>query len=190
RISDSKQLVSNLYAYLTPSNETPQPPGPGFPTGIRAPSQEQGAEGGSRNEPQRITRVQQLTEVPGFTAKHVQMVKPYLHEGRDSQINLNVASARVLRALPQLAEHVENIIEVREGEDGPFTNVSDLARANVSKEAQGAAIKFLTIKSDQFEVIAKVEYGNQATYFISAQLARVGTGIKETPMRIESLVLY
>ena len=185
-LSDSKQLVSNLYDYLDSDSES-HSPGPGFPDGVEPPSEDQTST--QATAPLRITRVEQLAEVLGFTAKHIQIAKPYLTVSGDGQINVNVASARILKTLPQLAEYVEKIIEAREGEDGPFSSVSDLSRADVPSDVQNVVSPFLRPNSNSFEVIAKVEYGNQASYFLSAQLARFGASLNETPS-IRSLVLY
>mgnify|MGYP000614637745 CR=1 FL=1 len=185
---DSKQLVSNLYDYLD-SDFEPNSPGPGFPKGIELPLEE-GVEDAAAHAPhKRITRVEQLAEVPGFTAKHIQLAKPYLTVNGDGQINVNVASKRILGTLPQLADYAQRIVEIRDGEDGPFNEVSDLSRADVPIEAQNAARPFLRPTSNSFEIIAKVEYGNQASFFASAQLARFGSALNETPA-IKSLVLY
>jgi len=171
------------------ADNEPDSPGDEFPKGIesnRAAAEKKDA------RPNLFTRVQQLSEVPGFTPELLAMSAPYFSTSGSGRINVNTAPAVVLRSLPGLEPYVAAIISARDGENGPIQSISDLARdpINAPREVVDAVTPMLRTDSTTFQVVAKVEYGNQGEHFIKAQLLRAGrTHPHEVPV-IKDPVLY
>jgi general secretion pathway protein K len=181
---NSKQMVSNLFDYIDENSESSTPPGAGFSPGIESqlPKKE-------LFKNRRIERIEELALIPGFTPARLRAVAPFLSTVGSGFININVASRAVLRALPDFTDEMaDKIIEVRESEDGPFESTGELQKkAGIDSQIYGKLP--LEVRSKYFQVIAKVEYGNQASYFMKATLFRAQNTAGTAPA-IRDPVLY
>ena len=115
--------------------------------------------------------ISQLRIIPGFTANRMRKLEPLLTP-YGLTTNVNFTPIQILESLStQIGKReVEQIIEAREGKNGPLSGNG--AFANIVTAPVKAQIgKFIDYESSYFQVISKVEYGVKA-YFMRAILYR------------------
>ena len=146
-----------------------------------------------RNEGKLESLASELSAVPGFTSDIVQRILPYVSASDFQKINLNSAPEQVLMALDSgiTQSLAAQIIQARDPQGGsPFTSAfsTELA-ALVGGTIEKAVNDKVTASGNIFEVIAKVEYGQQSTFMASATINKSPKGGGGGP-RIESLLIY
>jgi len=130
----------------------------------------------------KITRIGELSGVPGFTQARIRKMSPFLTTAvRMGQVNINVAPRIVLKSLHEdmTDEMVERMIQQRAGDAGPIKTLSDLIGF---PQLQG-----ITTGGRFFQVVAKVDYG-VAAFFARSIIERPANG-NEPPRQI-SLELF
>lgn len=138
----------------------------------------------------RIARIGELSTIPGFTPARLRKLSPFITVfGSSSKINVNLTPRLILEVLhPDITpEQVDQIVEYRQGPEGPFTQQS---YASVLAEIIGApwpsVSLMLNVDGQWFQVLSKVDYGN-STFFMRAYLTQTGQG--ELP-EIRSIELF
>lgn len=173
---DSKTLVANIIDYMDADYQSYQD------------GEFQGIEGSIKkgtfpNRP--IKRVAELNSVPGFTPLRIRKLTPYVTAEESLSININLASATILKALdPSIDdEAAQAIIEYARGDEGPFdsTKIKQVLPSLMPDYDNLANI--LSTRSLVLQIIAKVQYGT-SKYFLRAFVekpARPGGGNQELP---------
>jgi general secretion pathway protein K len=187
KVFSSAELVANLIDYLDADRESYQ--SPDFPTanGIEG-SLKEGTE--FRNDG-KLSRLGELSSVPGFTPARMQLLLPLTRAIGKQRMNVNFTPKVVLSALsdemtPSLAE---GIVAYREGPT-PFGDQDSNLNAELANiigpDAANDLAPLLDTDSQSFEVIAKVEDGG-SNYFLRAFLAGARAG---EPPSVFSMELY
>lgn len=173
RIFRAKDMVAALIDYMSASEEPYQD---GDYRGVKSPGKDLGfpSEGGP------IKRLAELSSIPGFTPRRMQLLVPLVTvSGQVGQININVADPTVLMALhPDMtAALVEEIRSFANSEQGPFTRseLSTQLSAIIGESLQRDIFSMVTTLDSYFQVISKVDYGT-ATYFMRAYLYKGSAG--------------
>jgi type II secretory pathway component PulK len=159
RLFSSRELVANLIDYI---DKDDIPYGEDGFSGIEVPV--------SANRP--IERLEELSQIPGFTSRRLRMLSPHVSPADFQMINVNFATREVLKAIdPSLSEEeVTDIIEAARGPNGPLTSNSIVRyMPNFSKLSS-----FLNFRSTLLQVIGKIDIGGNR-YFLKA-LIRKGSG--------------
>jgi len=178
-VLNSEDLVAALIDYMDKDDDQSfnDPDDPNFSgTGIEAKLPKE-----TFPNRQSIRRLGELSTIPGFTPLRVQRMMPFVRTRGKNQINVNFAPKQVLKSLDEQLDDsmVEQIISFRNGEEGPFgetggsvkENLIDLIGEDMAERISWA----LNTYSQQFQVIAKVEYGD-SMYFARASLTRSRDG--------------
>lgn len=123
-----------------------------------------------------IERLEDLAVLPGFTAKRLQLLEPYVTVGDTTTVNLNLVSREVLNAFPAITQQdVDAVIDYRQSRNGPFNSISYASvLPSLTPYFSSARIPKVNPVSNLFDTIAKANYGT-STYFIKAVLRRSGT---------------
>ncbi len=168
RVFSSKELVENLVTYMrTDLKEESQ-----MPTGHGP-----------------IRRVGELINIPGFTARRISRLEPFVTAKGPRDVNINVAKPWVLEALHADldASTVEGIINQRETK-GPFNNIQELTELNlISDDTLHDLISMISVRSSWFQIIAKIEYGGGLSYFMRAYAIKEESGV---PSGTQPRILY
>ncbi|MCO6431433.1 MAG: general secretion pathway protein GspK [Deltaproteobacteria bacterium] len=161
-----KEMVANLIDYMDPDEE------PYDADGFRGIENERS--GFSNN---RISRLEELAAVPGFTPARVQRLLPFLTAYDNFYLNLNLAPRILLLSLhPDLEEaQIDQIIAFRSSEEGPFQNTNKLAEFIPDDSILSDINPLLTHRNQWFQVLAKVDYGT-STYYMRALLSKNSKG--------------
>jgi len=141
-----------------------------------------------------ITRLGELSGIPGFTPLRVQKLLPFITT-TSGQVNINFAPREVLKALSSSLSdaQVDNIIEFRDGPDGPFKRGGNLQGqiensindANVAAEMSS----LVTTQGDLYQVIAKVDY-QTSVFFLRATIQARSRGLGAPLPDIQTLELF
>ena len=140
-----------------------------------------------------IDSVQELVNVPGFPLERVAQIAPYVHTKGETKVNLNLADPVVIQSLhPNLdraqAEAIYNHVRV-EGQhlESRFTGLDDVPDLD-SEAVKSLKSGLLTdYGSKYFEIIVKVEYGAQRSFFGKALLHKQSGG---DPPEVTEILLY
>lgn len=182
RVFTPQEMVANLIDYQDADRENYQ--ADNFPNGLDADV----PEGFFPNT--RVTRVEELRLIPGFTANRLRKLMPFVHATGNPQVNINTAPEVVLEALnPNIDQAMaKQIIAFRESKEGPFTflNRQNQLTAIVGQDVYNQIQSLVTVESGWFQVIAKVDYGT-SNYFLRAFLVRDAPN--NTP-EIQSMELF
>lgn len=195
-LPDSAKMVANLIDYLD-RDELNYSPSDGF----TAQGYEETLPPNEtlRNEPIIESASQELRSIPGFTANRVRRLLPHISIRSRGSVNINGASAEVLRAmiagLDPLADtgYAERLVACREpSEQGPFQNINaDIIRCISDASVASRLGPKLKAQGESYYVLAKVEYGSgvrMSSFLARAHLKTLG-GKGRLPA-IESLLMY
>jgi type II secretory pathway component PulK len=167
RVFSSEELVANLIDYMDSDREDYA--ADGFPKGIDS----QVPNGTFANI--RINRVEELRGIPGFTPNRIRKLMPFVHTIGNNEVNINIASKTVIKALDDRITDVEvdALVGFREGKDGPFTrqNFATELPNLIGQEVFDTILSRITPESSWFQVIAKVDYGT-SLFFARALLSK------------------
>ena len=121
----------------------------------------------------KIKNIRELEKIPGFTPARLRKIAPYVTEQKSDQININLASVEVLRALdPDLTEETaREIYDIARGEDAPLNRgtLNSLVKPLFPNAGDSLInpMANLEVQSQYIEIIAKVQI-RQARYFLRA----------------------
>jgi general secretion pathway protein K len=134
-----------------------------------------------------ISRIGEISAIPGFTAARMQKLMPFLTTQDNLRININLAAKILIQSLhPDIdANQVDQIISFRNSEEGPFQNISKLQEF-VSSDVFDQIQSLITVQSNRFQVLAKVDFGTSTSY-LRAFVSKVGRN--QLPI-IQSLELF
>lgn len=192
RVFVAEEMVANLIDYMDSDRES-YSPSDSFAAGI------EGEVPAGRFPNRRLTRIEELSLVPGYTPDRMRKLTPFVHaigsfSLGDIQVNINTAAPVVLLSLHEdIGEDgVQKLIDFREGEEGPFVHhrlreqvVALLDEEIYENPTDG--IRFLVSpQSSWFQIIAKVDY-QTSVFFARAYVARADKG--ELP-ELKSMTLY
>lgn len=156
----------------------------------------QGVEGqleqGDEFPNRRISRVEELSSIPGFTPLRVQKLLPFVTtQGSHARVNVNLAPRELLESIdPNVSSgDVEAIVEFRgDPNRGPVTQVNQDLSALIG--SQDDFFNRLTVGEERrvFQVIAKADY-QTSVYFLRAYVERdrVGPG---SSLRVLSMEFF
>jgi type II secretory pathway component PulK len=169
----SEEMVANLIDYQD-SDQTSYDPGD-FARGIESDLAE-----GDTFVNTRIQSISELATIPGFTPSRIRKMIPFVTAYGSSRININLAPNIVLQALSSQIDQTKanQIVAFRsDPKSGPFTEENRKAELGniIGDENYDALSPMLSIGSNWFQVIAKIDYGT-SIYFARAYLARSGVG--------------
>lgn len=194
-LPDSAKMVANLIDYLD-ADETSYSPNDGF----TAQGFEESLPPGEtlNNELNIESAAAELRSIPGFTADRVRRLLPHISIRSRSTVNINGASAEVLRAMivgldPRAdPAYAERLVACRDpGQLGPFQNINnDIIRCISDASVAARLSPKLRAQGDRFYVLAKVEYGagvGSSSFLSRALLKSEGKG--KLPS-IETLLIY
>lgn len=182
QVFDSYQLTANLIDYM---DQDEDPYSDGNFSGIESSSISENF----RND--KITRVEELTQIPGFTPRRVARLMPFVTTQADGRVNLNVAKVPVIQALHSdideaMAESIYSFVR----DTQPAESMAQL-KDNIpgfSNTIYNSLNTYAHFKSTRFEVIGKVEYPNSVT-FVRAMLYKGPSGLPDIP-KISDLHIY
>lgn len=163
RVFTAKEMVANLIDYVDEDHE------PYDSDGYR------GIEDENIGFPNtQISRVGELAAIPGFTAARMQKLLPFVTTQDNLRININLAAKILIQSLhPDLeGDPVDKIMAFRSSTDGPFQNVSKL-QDFITSDLFDQIQSLVTVQSNRFQVLAKVEYGTSTAY-LRAFLSKAG----------------
>ncbi len=136
----------------------------------------------------------ELRSLPGFTAKRLEKLMPYVTDQGSYKININTARSELVQALNQNIDDlmIERLVEERTKE--PFNRkgnyqarLQDIFGATIYNEI----FSMITVESSRFRVIAKVDYGGQVLYYLRAVVFKQpGVGSGDALPEISSLELF
>ena len=144
-----------------------------------------------------LSRLGELSGIPGFTPLRVQKLLPFITTARDSgtQVNINFAPREVLKALSSSISdgQVDSIIQFRDGPDGPFKSGGNLP-GQIENAVNDATLaseisSLVTDRGDLYQVIAKVDY-ETSVFFLRALILARGRGPGAALPEIQTLELY
>jgi len=173
--TDAEGLVGRLIDYMDADTESYSPGGIESELPSDQPFPNKG-----------ITRLSELSQIPGFTPNRVRRLTPFMTAYGAGRVNINFAPALVIQALSEgiTEDMAQRIISFRESEEGPFQfstlkqSMTDIVGDEVyENQSQTGISSLITPGSDQtyYQVLAKVDYGT-ATFFMRSILRRQGTG--------------
>lgn len=174
----SSQMVANLIDYMDADSEP------------YSEDDYQGMEGENTKDifpNRRVERLSELSAIPGFTPERVRKLSPFITVAEISQVNVNLTSKEVLRAVDESLsdEDAQAIIEAARGPEGPLNSqtIQDLLPNYPSLNT------LLSFRSSLLQVIAKVQIGD-SRYFIRSNVRKgSGAGSDELP-EIQSLEFF
>ncbi|MGI6523829.1 MAG: general secretion pathway protein GspK [Bdellovibrionota bacterium] len=146
-----------------------------------------------KNDYASIIEREELSNIPGFTPQRLRLLVPFITTRGSGKIDVNIAPKEILMALDDKIDEdtAERIIEERNSrENGKFNDINEFFNlTEVAKEQQNELKSIITTNStsnNTYEVIARVAYPNQASYFMQATITRYGNN----PPRITTPVIY
>jgi general secretion pathway protein K len=118
------------------------------------------------------TWVSELNSIPGFTPARVRKLEPLITFVGVTSTNVNFAPPIILQSLSSAMtqNEIQQIIEFRDSENGPFSNASAIANI-VGGTIWNEINTTVGYSSDYFQVIGKVDLGVKS-YFVRSILQR------------------
>ncbi|MCB0310247.1 MAG: general secretion pathway protein GspK, partial [Bdellovibrionales bacterium] len=188
RVFDAKDLVGILIDYMDSDDES------FIETSYARGLESQAPEELFAND--RITSVDELINLPGFTPARLKQLLPLLTTAGRTMVNVNAAPKEIIKALHEdiTDQMVQEVIDYRK--EKPFSR--DLGSDSYWKQEllrifgddiYNEIQTLVGIESRYFDVIAKVDYGGNARYFLRALLFE-DPALKDEPPVIQSLELF
>lgn len=185
---DSEELVANLIDYMDDNTESYSESG--FKSGIESEVPE-----GLFPPTGGMKRIGELSVIPGFTPQRVAKLMPLVTVGRfrdansgSRQININIAPKEIIRALDEnITEDQANQIFDKAHSDQPFEDTTYGAElSNILDQSLYTEItSAISVSSNNFQVIAKVDYGTSRFYIRAYLLKKPGGGELPTIVSLE-----
>ena len=146
---------------------------------------------GQRFPNERLTAVEDLRGLPGFTANRLKKLSPLLTTRGKFKVNVNRASAEVLMALHDEIDQEVAARIITSRTDTEFKrpawpdSFSTIVGANVWAEIS----TMVDIESTWYQIIAKVDYGGNSRFFLRSSVFE-NPGVPGEMPQINTLELY
>ena len=170
RVFTSEELVANLIDYL--DEDTDSYPGEnGFATGIESKLAKDLLF--PNNKKEALRRLEELENIPGFTAKRIRALSPHVTTSEVDLVNVNLASGQVLQGLDPAVTAIEAqaLVAYARGPDGPFDQSTLRTVGPTLVSSFDTLAQQLTTRSRHLQVIAKTQFGG-SRYFLRAYLTK------------------
>lgn len=176
----SDELVALLIDYMDADNDS-----------YDDPAFAQGVEGDLSEEifaNDRIKRVGELANIPGFTPSRLRKLTPLVTVFGRGVVNINLAHSYVLQSLHEDIDQsqADAIIAFRKEQPFDDNNRRDELANIIGEDTYNDISSMLDVRSRWFQVLAKVDYGT-SVYFMRAYLSKADEG--ELPV-IRSVELF
>jgi general secretion pathway protein K len=127
---------------------------------------------GARFPNERLTAVEDLRSLPGFTANRLKKLSPLLTTRGKFKVNVNRASAEVLMALHEDLDQgvAERIIASRAEAEFKRPAWPDSFSTIVGANVWAEISTMVDIESTWYQIIAKVDYGGSSRFFLRASV--------------------
>lgn len=126
-----------------------------------------------------LTRVDELSRLPGATRTLVQAVTPYVTVDGDLLLDVNAAPETVLAAIPGIGPMAARTLIAQRKGVGAFASVTDVQSLLGGDEQASASVARLTIAPSRLLLVSRGwKVGHPLTHEIQAAYAVVGTQLR------------
>jgi len=138
----------------------------------------------------KIQKIQELTQVPGFSPKRMQTLSNYvtvvgnLPGSNTRKVNINFGNKKVLKSLHiDFTDSVLTELDEYKGDSGAFKSIGDLRKIPVMDNLfqNSSLASMLTVSSDYYTILAEVEYASEGSYFFQGLIGKNNYNKKKLP---------